>query len=142
MRWLLRMLIFWAISAPLFYVFGLPVALDHLNKKTRKDAYSQCITHLTNERMMGGANSPMSQTQGTEYCHCVSDGLTVTQNDLLDLVQKKEPAALTAASKLQTDACNSKLQGQMYGATPSVAAPQTAPAPAVPVVHDDLGLTN
>jgi hypothetical protein len=110
MRWLIRMVVFWAISAPLFYVFGLPYLLELLSKKAQTEGYTQCITLMTNEKKMGSPNSPLTQLQGETYCHCVSDHLIFTQGDLVEMVQKKPPTALTVLAQSLTTECNTKLQ--------------------------------
>jgi hypothetical protein len=125
MRWLIRMLIFWAITAPLFYFFGLPALLDMLSKKARSEGYTQCIAHLQKEGMMGSANAPVTAAQGETYCHCVSDRLTFTQNDVMDMVQKKPPAALTAMANALSQSCNRDLQQSMRGMPPA-ASPSAA----------------
>lgn len=119
MRLIIRLVLFWAICAPLFYIFGLPMLIDHLNQKTRADAYKQCIDHLTKEGMIGSVNSPMTAEKGTTYCHCVSDDLTLTKDDILDIAQKKEPAAITAQSKAITERCNNDMQQSVYTPPPS-----------------------
>jgi hypothetical protein len=110
MRWLRRSLIFWAISMPLFYVFGLPYMLNMLSAKARNEGYTQCSNHMKNEGLVGNANSPIKPEQGEKYCRCLSDGLIFTKNDLLDMVQKKPPVALTALAQSLSDTCNHELQ--------------------------------
>ena len=118
MRLLVRMLIFWAITAPLFYVFGLPMLIDMLSEKAQMQAYEQCITQLKNNGTAGSANSPLTAFQGEKYCHCVSDRLIFTKNDVLDMVQKKQPAALNALAQTLADGCNVEMK-QMMGLTPA-----------------------
>jgi hypothetical protein len=129
MRWLLRLLLFWAITAPLFYVFGLPYLLDMLSKKAQADAYTQCQQQLTKEGLVGSKNSPLNEQQGVGYCHCVSNRLILTKNDVFDLVQKKSPAALTALSESIAKQCNTDLQ-RMLGFLPAepTATPVAAPS--------------
>ena len=67
MRWLLRFLLFWAISGPLFYLFGLPALLDFVSKKAQSEGYNQCITLMTNEKRMGSPNSPLTQPQSETF---------------------------------------------------------------------------
>ncbi len=110
MRWLIRMLVFSAISMPLFYLFGLPHLLDFINKKVKADGYSQCITLMTNEKQIGSPNSPLSQAQGERYCTCISTDLIFTQRDLMDTIQKKPPTALTALATSLNEKCNRELQ--------------------------------
>ena len=118
MRWLIRMLLFWAITAPLFYLFGLPFLIDMLSKKAQAQGYEQCATQLKTDGTAGGLNSPLTQAQGEKYCHCVSDRLIFTKNDVLDAVQKKPPAALNALAQSLADGCNAQLK-EMMGLTPA-----------------------
>lgn len=118
MRWLIRFLVFWAISAPLFYIFGLPALLDFISKKAQTEGYTQCITLMTNEKRIGSPNSPLTQMQGETYCKCVSSSLIFSQNDLLDVAQKKPPTALTALAKTLSEKCNRELQ-QSLGFLPA-----------------------
>jgi hypothetical protein len=133
MRWLLRLLLFWAITAPLFYVFGLPYLLDMLSKKTQAEAYAQCQQQLLKEGLIGSKNSPINEQQGVGYCHCASDHLILTQNDVFDLVQKKPPAALTALSESISRKCNTDLQ-RMLGFLP----PESTPATGAPAHGDGM----
>ena len=128
MRWLVRMLLFWAISGPLFYVFGLPMLIDMLSKKAQMQGYEQCRAQLKNDGTVGSANSPLSDGQGEKYCHCVSDRLIFTKNDVVDMVQKKQPAALNALAKSLADGCNAQVKQMMD-------APAMAPTP------DENGMT-
>ena len=123
MRWLLRFLLFWAISTPLFYIVGLPLVLDHFSTKIRDQNYTQCITHLASEGLMGAANAAFTQAQGENYCHCMSDDLTFTQADLWDAVQRKPPAALTAMAQAASERCGKELRAAQGF------APAIAPAP-------------
>lgn len=118
MRWLLRFIMFWAITGPLFYIFGIPFMLDMLTKKTRNDAYNQCITTMTNEKQIGSPNSPLSEAQGQGYCYCVSGSLIFTKTDLFDVVQKRQPAALSTLARTQAERCNRELQ-QSLGFLPA-----------------------
>lgn len=118
MRWLFRFMMFWAISAPLFYLFGLPFLLDMLTKKTKNEAYTQCITLMTNEKQMGSPNSPLTQAQGEGYCVCTSNNLIFTKADLFDVVQKRQPATLSALAQSQAERCNRELQ-QSLGFLPA-----------------------
>jgi hypothetical protein len=118
MRWLLRLLLFWAISGPLFYLFGVPFLLDMLSKKAQTQGYSQCIALMTDEKRIGSPNSPLTQAQGERYCHCASDGLLFAKSDLFDMLQKKQPAALNALGQTLSDTCNRQLQ-QSLGFLPA-----------------------
>jgi hypothetical protein len=111
-------MLFWSISGPLFYLYGMPALLEMLSKKAQDDGYRQCITLMTNEKQIGSPNSPLTQAQGETYCKCASSGLIFTQNDLFDMVQKKPPAALTALAKSLAEKCNRDLQ-QSLGFLPA-----------------------
>jgi hypothetical protein len=110
MRWIGRMLLFWLLTAPLSYVFGLPLLLDKLTANVRQEATAQCADQLTQNGMMGSLNSPLSANQGSVYCRCISDGLIFTKNDLWDSIQKKQPAALNGLVQAMTDQCKGLLQ--------------------------------
>ncbi len=106
MRWLRRMLIFWVIAAPLFYVFGLPALLHILSKEAQKQSLEQCLNQLQREGTTGKASSPLTLAQADEYCHCVSDRLIFTKNDLTDMAQQKPPAALNLMAQSLANSCN------------------------------------
>ncbi len=127
MRWLKRSLLFWAISAPLFYLFGLPYALGMLSEKAQSQAYDQCVNGLRADHSIGSPNSPITPEQGDRYCHCMGDGLIVTKADLFDIMKKQPPAALTALAHTVADQCNHQLQevlGNVPSATPPIIMPQ------------------
>lgn len=130
MRWLLRLILFWALMAPISYYFGLPIALEKLSAKAQTQALADCRTKLTTEGLVGSANSPLNPQQGEGYCHCMSDKLVLTKADLLDVVQKKPPAALTAMAQTIADGCNRDLQRSLgfLPAEPAAATPVDAPA--------------
>jgi hypothetical protein len=117
MRWLIRLLLFWAITGPLFYLFGLPYLLELLSKKAQAQSYSQCEEQLAKEGLVGQPDSPMTKERSEKYCHCVSDGLILTKNDVFDLMQQKPPAGLTSRGQAQADRCNNELQNEL--ATPA-----------------------
>lgn len=118
MRWLVRLLLFWAIAIPLAYLFGIPALTDYMTKKIRTQGYEQCIATLTKEGTLGKPDSLLSQQQGEHYCHCVSDNLIFTKADLFDMVPKntseigkpKQPGPLTALAKTIADRCTADLQ--------------------------------
>lgn len=109
MRWLLRLLLFWAISGPLFYLFGLPKLMDYMNHKTRTATRDQCIAQLRDEGKLGSNPGQIPPTHAEQYCHCVSDKLTITRADLIDMVQQKPPTALTALSQNLGQQCGDDL---------------------------------
>lgn len=125
MRWLIRMLLFWAICAPLFYVYGLPYMLDMLSKKAQGEALSQCVEQMRSQNMFGQPDSPMTGEMADKYCHCVADDLILTKNDVFELVQKKPATALTALSQALTTKCNEQLKQDM-------ATPPQSQVPAAP----------
>ncbi|MDX2094670.1 MAG: hypothetical protein SFW64_01830 [Alphaproteobacteria bacterium] len=118
MRWLRRLVIFWAVSGTLFYVFGMPMLLDFMSRKVQRDGYTQCITQMTEQKQIGSPNSPLSQEQGEHYCRCTSDSLMFTPDDLSDAIQKKPPAALTAQAQSLAEQCQRDLQ-QSLGFLPT-----------------------
>ena len=115
MRWVLRFLVLWSISGTLFYLFLLPWMMDRLNHKTQLQGYVQCITHLTDESLMGDLNSPITPEQGEKYCHCLSDGLILTKNDVFDITLHKPAAAFDALQKSLGETCEKDLHKAMYG---------------------------
>jgi len=124
MRWLIRLLLFWAISMPLFYLFGLPAALDMLSNKARTQGFGQCIADMTSKGMIGSANSPVNAVQGEIFCHCMSDSLEISQTDLIAIVRKQPPAQLNAMIDALSKKCHHDLQ-QMMGFLPPEAPPET-----------------
>lgn len=125
MRWLLRALIFWVVCAPLFYFFGLPLLMNSLQTKSRTENYTACIRHLQEEHLANVPSSLLSPQQADEYCHCISDTITLTQEDLFDIVQKKQPQRLEAAMKPIVDSCNETLQSTLNRAINSGTAPRS-----------------
>jgi hypothetical protein len=126
MRWLLRLLLFWAISAPLFYLFGMPYMLDLLSKKAQAQTYAQCQQQLRDQGLVGSKNASLHEQQGVGYCHCMSDGLVMTKADLMDALHRRPPAALTAMAQARTDTCNVDLRRALGYQPPAPAAPPTA----------------
>ncbi len=124
MRWLIRLLLFWAISLPLFYMFGLPAALDMLSNKARTEAFSQCTNDMRAKGMVGSANSPVNPVQGEIFCHCVSDSLEINRSDLMAIVRKQPPAHLNAMIDALSKKCHHELQ-QMLGFLPPDTPPET-----------------
>ncbi len=115
MRKLAKFFVFWAISGTLFYVFGIPYALEQLQAKTRNETYTQCVEQLRQQGMVGLDNSSLNTAQGDEYCHCVADPLLFTQDDLMDMAQRKPPTKLTAQAQAQVVACNKTLEDLLSG---------------------------
>lgn len=103
MRWLLRLLLYWAVTLPLFYFVALPPLMTMLDKKARAQNYEHCLQQL--------AAIPITQPAAGKYCHCVMDGLTFTYKDLIDMLGGREPAQLTAQVDTAAKKCNVLLQG-------------------------------
>ena len=113
MRWLVRSLIFWAICAPLFYMFGLPKLMVKLETKARTENYAACQTHLKDEHLAGVPTAIINDKEADKYCHCVSDSIALTNADLFDLARKRQPARLEAVMKPIVEACNKTLQDKL-----------------------------
>lgn len=127
MRFIKRLLIFWAISGPLFYVFGLPYLITKLEAKARVEAYTQCIDSITKQGIIGTPTASLTQQTGESYCHCIGDKLNFTKQDLYDTIQKKPPAALTAQAEALATSCSTILQQAMDAAPAATAQPAAAP---------------
>lgn len=141
MRWLLRIIITWAILLPLSYFIGLPYAADKLTQKTRQDTLTQCAQQLRDKGLLGDAQAALTQAQGDQYCHCLSDPLTLTREDILAMAKQRmidhvqaPPARFEAQLKAQVDTCNTGLQQAIIekyrnaaGAAAPVSAPPSAP---------------
>lgn len=132
MRWLLRLILFWAICAPLFYVFGLPLLLEKVSAKARADGFTQCIEHF-NKPDMALMASHLPQPERDAYCHCATDEIALTKADLPDLVQRRQPARLTAAMQQHTEQCNTELQRKINS--------NLSAGGGVPPVQDDFNLS-
>lgn len=113
MRWLIRLLILWAVSLPLFYLFGLPYLLTKLNDKARLESFAQCQEHLKAERMAYVPTAIMKPDRADAYCRCISEPIAFTRADLIILAQKKQPERLNNALKPVIEACNAALQDDM-----------------------------
>lgn len=124
MRYLIRTLFFWAISLPLFYVVGLPFMMDKLSAKARGESYTQCAEQLRQPNLAG---IPGDKAEG--YCHCVSDGLIFTKSDLFDVLQKKQPAAITALQATLVEKCSREIS------SPAAVVPRSAVQPADPAAN-------
>lgn len=134
MRWIIRLLVVWVILGGLFYMFGMQVLIDAMNEKTRAEGYQQCMAQLTNDKTIGHANSPLNLEQGTNYCHCVSDTLTLTKEDMMELVkqrvQMKEqtpPAGFTKRAQELANNCTTELQRNLGFLPAESAAPAATP---------------
>ena len=125
MRTLLRLALFWAVTAPLLYVYGLPWLLGKLDAKAQAQSYAACLEHLKTEHLIGGPGWVIKQADAEKYCHCVSDGLHFARADLPELMQKKTPARVETLMKPVVEACNATLQASMN------ATVQTAPGPSI-----------
>ena len=129
MRWLKRSLLFWALTLPLFYLFLLPWLLTKLEAKARNDSFASCQTHLTEEHLAHVPTAVLTDADAATYCHCVSDIITITRADLVELAQKKQPARLTSAMKPVVDACNATLQAGMNARINTGAQPRSTFGP-------------
>jgi len=109
---------FWLISVPFFYLCVLPWLMGQLAHKAQAQGYAQCETHLAAESLAGFANSPMTAAQGEKYCHCVSDGLILTKNDVFDLVRHQPAAHLQTLGQGLADQCTTELHKELYGTAP------------------------
>lgn len=103
MRWLKRALLFWALALPGFYFVGLPYLIGRLETKVRADTYADC--QRQHAALQGATPDAATQARTDTFCHCLSDTLVFTQADLMDAVQKRPPAALTALVKSQVSTC-------------------------------------
>ncbi len=124
MRFLLRLLLFWAISLPLFYGFGMPYLLEKVTTKARADGYSQCLGGLRKTLMMDAPSAPLTRAQGDAYCHCLSDSLTFTRDDLMDKLQKKPMAHLEGQAQSLSTQCAESLKHPALAPAPKPSAPQ------------------
>lgn len=132
MRWILRLVVVWGILAAIGYWVGLPYAAKLLQTKTRTDTITQCQQQLAAQGMTNVPNAPVSAEQAGIFCHCLADSLTVTREDLLEVVdhyiktgKQEPPARIRALMQTQVNTCNTQLQ-QSIMHHPS--APQAAPA--------------
>lgn len=110
MRWLLRILITWAVLIPISYFVGVPYAMKCLQNKTQQETLAQCNQQLHDKGLLGSSASALTQAQGDHYCHCLADPLTFTREDLFDVVRHRQPAHLTTQVNAQVEACNNELQ--------------------------------
>lgn len=124
MRLLLRIAIFWLITLPLFYAFGLPKLLSMLSEKVRADGYTECLAQLKQQNIIDTPAALVKHEVGEHYCHCVTDGLTLTKADLPDLVQRRMPQRVADMQKPVIDACNKELQERVNGIITGAPAPR------------------
>lgn len=129
MRWVWRSLLFWAVSLPLFFIFGLPVVLDKVNDKARVQSFTQCQEHLQSQGMAGTPTALLKPAEADQYCHCVSDPITLMKEDLPNLLQKKPPERLNAAMKPVVEACNAALTQSINDAARALPQPRTVVEP-------------
>ena len=135
MRFLIRMLLTWAVLLPLGYFVGLPYAATKLTAKTQNETLTQCAAQLRDKGVMGGTNAAITEAQGDAYCHCLASPLTLTTADIMEMVkqrlatgEQKPPARLEAQVNSQVEACNPQLQEAIMAKYRSSAAPAAAPA--------------
>ncbi len=128
MRTLLRLLIFWALMAPVFYFLILPMLMDRLNTRARAQSFDACIAQLQKEGIYGPPPALIKQEQAEHYCHCVADGLTLERADLPALAQHKQPDRLTNAMKPVVEGCNKELQESLNAIINGAPAPTSGRA--------------
>ena len=118
MRALKRILILWLAMLPVSYFWGIPFATHMLEAKTKTQALAQCAQQLHDQGLVGIANAPLNGAQGETYCHCITDPITLTRDDMLDMLRHQPPAHLGGLMKTQVDTCNAALQHDIMQATP------------------------
>ena len=135
MRKWVKFLVLWAISGTLSYVYGIPYAIEYMQPKTREQAYTQCVSQLRSQGMIGLETSALTPSQGDEYCHCMADPLLFTRDDLFDMAKQKPPAHLTEQAKSQNTECNKTLEENLSHNQPI--APASPPTPAARDIQPD-----
>lgn len=136
MRWLLRFFIFWLIMLPLFYLFGLPWLMGLLSEKARTEAYGDCFRQLREQQLIDAPTAIVRQPQAETYCHCVSAPITLTRDDLPDLIKKRPPERLNALMKPVIEGCNADLQRSMTAIISGARPPETVRQPdGTEVIH-------
>lgn len=129
MRLLIRILIFWAIALPIFYLFGLPWLTGVLTRKTRVQNYEACYANLEKQGLVGTPASLLKKEMAEHYCHCATDGLTFSRRDLFDLALRRPPTDLTAKMEPVVQACNEELAQQLNAVINDAPAPRITKAP-------------
>jgi hypothetical protein len=111
----MRFLLLWLILLPVFYFWGLPVLMEKLTLKARAEGFASCMSQLKTQGLTEGPNAVMTSQKGESYCHCATDGLTFTHDDLMDAVQRKPAAKLNERMAYAVNECNGKLSsGQLH----------------------------
>jgi hypothetical protein len=115
MRYLIRILIFWAIAAPLFYWFGMPYLVQRVETQAKAENTIACQRQL----VQSGLIAQFGQKRGDSYCDCLNEGLHFTSADLLTMARtRKAPANVEAALNERVNECSNQLQ---------IAAPNAPP---------------
>ncbi len=136
MRWLLRFFIFWLIMLPLFYLFGLPWLMGLLSEKARTEAYADCFRQLREQQLIDSPTAIVRQPQAETYCRCVSAPITLTRDDLPDLIKKRPPERLTTLMKPVIEGCNADLERSIHAAASGARPPETVRQPdGTEVIH-------
>lgn len=103
MRFFKRFLLFWLLMLPVSYFFLLPLLQTKLSERTRADTLTECGRQLTTAGFNAEAGAP--------YCQCLTEGLTLTRDDLFDLVKRRPPVQFTAWMTAKTETCQHHLAG-------------------------------
>jgi len=125
MRYLVRLLLFSLVLAPVSYLFGLPFLVTKLEEKMRVDQYVQCEAHLKKE----GLATILKTEQMNSYCRCVSDAVKLQKSDIKDMVLRKPPQALYSTMRPAIDACNAGLQKSIGTTRENLPKPRTVTKP-------------
>lgn len=108
MRFLLRMLVFWAIVAPLLWVFGVPYLLRYIDQKTQAQNTIAC-----REQLATAGLDPASQ-RATRYCACLNETLHFKREDLFEIAKTRQaPERMTAALQVQVETCSPLLDSSI-----------------------------
>lgn len=128
MRWPIRILLFWALAAPAFYIWGMPYLTDYTEAKTREQTFHSCKQQIEDQHLQ------ISAEQGDRYCTCINDGLNFEDGDLINMASTHEaPERVRQQLEAQITICGDQLARELQ--QQPVSAPVPAPAaPAVPAV--------
>lgn len=101
-----RLLIIWLVCVPLGLYFGFPYFTAYLQEKTRGEAYTQCIEQTAAQPEVFDPSNPAIANQ---YCECVRDGLTLTRDDMMQIIRKQPPEGMQQRLDAQMNSCNQRL---------------------------------
>ncbi len=110
MRMFLRIVVLWLIVAPIGVYFGFPYLVATMQDRTRAEAHAQCVTQTAAAPEAFDSARPEI---ATGYCACIRDGITLTRDDLLAIIQRKEATALTASLSASVDRCTDELSSPL-----------------------------